>query len=407
MLKKQSIVTTSFLLLLGMNPGQVQGNSFYCDEEYVACEPVNQRDWHVNGIAEYLLWRTNIQNVYAADIYTADEIPHFSVDKNDTYHETINHQAFNNDFESGFRLGLGLDLPCNRWSVVAAWTYYQSTAHYKGYGEGTIVDSSSVYINNVSMPVLPYSNTLFGDFAVIANSGILESKWKFNYNQVDLTFYKRFDLGCYATFTPYLGIRGLFVKNRVCSLGTYDNITPPGSGSVELGGPTLSASLAEDVRSNFNSVGLTGGLASTWEIKGGFGLYGNFGLSLLYSRYSNCNNLKNVLTYIPGAEEVGETKILTNFASSPNHIDALKLMTDLAFGISWEKSVNCDRNRFFVRAGWEHHLILQGNEFQYLNGIFAGLGNESGGIASITNQSRSIAGDIALYGLTVSVGFSY
>ncbi len=337
------------------------------------------------GEIEYLYWKPHVENAHAAEVITADYID-FSPSVNTRTISKSEMKDFNYEWDSGFRVGLGIGLPCDKWGISLKWSHYNTDSTFSSKGFST--SQQQDILVDVKMPFPSFINSQA--FVILGSAlqmGSVDSHWDFQFNQVDLDLFRNYYVGCSLSIKPYVGLRALFLKNTVDSFALYEGLT-----NTQDPDQFTKISADQHLRSDFKSVGLRAGAESFYELMCGLGVYGNIGASILYSCYELEH--KALVTFV---EDGGST--LTNNHESPYCFETLRLMTDLSLGIEWRETINCNQSMVFVKAGWEHHLIVEGSQFQTLNSALS---------TSLFPPTSSINdGDISLYGFVFSVGISF
>ena len=392
---KKSLVISGLTALLGM-PAVQAADCGDCNE-WNPCSfdyglnppPVRPQCWGCTwyGDIEYIYWKPYVDNAQAADLLTADSVPTHGFQHNTTNY-TSTPQDFRFDWDSGFRVGLGYGFPEDKWGLSLTWTHYRTDACFDASGFGTYSSGSSLQ-TNVKVPLPGFLDSGFVSFLVGAQDANVVSKWNFQFNQVDLDFFRDFYVGCSLSIKPYVGLRALFLKQTVNALSQYTIVDE--DYIEDLGNVTY----AQYLRSDFKSFGLKAGLESYWEVVCGLGIYGNLGTSLLYAHYKTDHQLQYRDEYSTGNRINAEL---------PFQFNTLKLTSDLAIGIEWRKPVNCNQNLIVVKGGWEHHQILNGSQFRNVGRL--NYTDEDDSFFTFP-KSAPTNGNISLYGFVFSVALSF
>lgn len=334
---------------------------------------------------DYLYWRPFVENNVAAQLIITDR---FSLFLNlDARTHIMNQQKdLKYDWDSGFRVGLGYALPCDRWVFNVAWTHYRTDANLTetGYNEREDLVPGTPLITG-KMPLI--SGLIQGSsllpFLSFQN-GLLEAAWKFQFDQVDFDISREFYVGCSMSIKPYLGLRTLFLKNREITEAVYDK---PLVNNFHL----AQYSIDRELTSNFKAVGLKAGVDSFYAFLCGLGIYGNFSTALLFAEHQINSRYDSVQKGFRFSFKVDN--------ETPYDYHGTRFMTDLALGIEWRELINCNRALLVFKAGWEHHLLVGASRFQETDidsNITYGTGY----------KIADNAGDISLYGFVFSIGIS-
>ena len=238
-----------------------------------------------------------------------------------TSHFDTEHKDYNFNWDSGFRIGLGYGFPCDTWGLALVWTHYRTDAFFSDSGFSSVGElGSAEIIDGIQMPVPNFISGLLTAGLISFQNGFLETKWDFQFNQVDLDFFRNFYVGRALSLKPYVGLRALYLKNRINSHADYEGKYPA---VATVFFPATSIVIDQCLVSDFKSFGLKGGLETYWEVMCGLGIYGNVGLSLLYAHYET--NQK--LDYIPNdTTNPTSGKQIIN-ARTPYNYNCLKLVT--------------------------------------------------------------------------------
>lgn len=349
------------------------------------------------GQLEYLYWKPFVEHAHPCTLITSDRINvGIPISQASSSHTTSRNKDFRFDWDSGFRVGLGYGFPCDKWGLALTWTHYRTDAFFSESGFGSF-DTDEGFVKDVKMPIPGFISSDQTGLLIGFQTGSLAAKWNFQFNQVDLDFFRDFYVGCSLSLKPYVGLRALILKNTIDSYAQYQVADQDIS---NFGFPFNQSTFSQRLRSDLKSFGLKGGLESFWEVTCGLGVYGNVGASLIYANYETENK-----TQISGTTiDNGGLKV-TGDVETPYWFQTLKMMSDLSIGIQWRQAINCNQNLVVIKAGWEHHMLLQGSQFQTITADrFTAVGG-----ANAFSVQRAVAnsGDISLYGFVFSVGFSF
>ncbi len=353
------------------------------------CPSCSDCNWY--GEISYLYWKPYIENAHAAEVVSTDRIVASSDQPNATLGGATRteNKDFKFDWDSGFRVGLGIGFPCDKWGIAVNWTHYRTDASYSDRGNSTITsDGNNTLITNAKIP-LPgfYNDQSIRVGAITQQSSELDSDWDFQFNVVDLDLFRNYYVGCSLAIKPYVGLRALFLKSQIDSFAQYEG----SSDEAFLG----NLKIAQHLRSDFKGVGLKGGVDSFYELMCGLGIYGDIGAAVIYGNY----DLKHRALTIAGpiSDQDNQTYVAEN--ELPFCYDTLRLMTDLKIGLEWRETFNCNQNMVIIKAGWEHHLLVNGSQFQTLE--------SSGGTPGVPPPAKQTGGDLSLYGFVFSIGVSF
>jgi hypothetical protein len=268
----------SFLIPLFFASSYLQANVEQC-----CCETFN-----FFAIGEYLYWNTNISGLEAnfgksslaqtttdnatlAETTTFDRDPHF-------------------DWNSGYRIGIGMQLPNENITVEAIWTQFSNCIHRKSSGNNRIVNHAHAKVSLEQIDTLLAYNCAYSTLNV----------------------------------KPFIGIRAAKVNHRVKSTLTTDvNIIPNAFaiGIDEFNG-----------HQHFKGIGPMLGLYGDWTIGYGFGLYGEAAFSILYGDYR---------IHSDNSEVFSSPISLGSTAHLHKHLHRFNNTLDLGLGLFWRTSIKC------------------------------------------------------------------
>ncbi len=200
----------------------------------------------------------------------------------------------------GFRLGTGYQFASD-WIVGAFWTHFHS--HSSRHGEHNL-------------------------------------HWNLDLDVIDLVFGYEYDLGSCFTLTPFAGLRGARIDQKLHNDDTFSS-----SSSVfnEL------FSIHEN-KEKFSGIGPLLGVEGDWGLGCGFSLYASASLSWLYGHF----NIKQCT--------FDESTIFINSSRINKHLDANLAATDATVGIRWETCF-CLNTQLILQVGLEHHRYFDYNRF--------------------------------------------
>ncbi len=194
--------------------------------------------------ADWLYWKTTADCLpYASSFTTTPSNPGFLA-------EMRRHLHF--QYDNGYRVVLGYELPGNKWELDAIYNYIPSSAHVK-------LETPDVF-HYVSSSISP------------SHASKLKAKWDNNLSYFDLDLSRTLTCGECFQLRPHIGFRAAWqdYKYRVESLlltSTED------SENVSYGRESQ----------NFQGYGIEGGLWADWLIGCGLSIVGHVGGSAMYS----------------------------------------------------------------------------------------------------------------------------
>lgn len=367
-----------------------------------------QCDWGVFLDAEFLYWYARETALpYAMDVQ--------GVAVNSTDVQISPYQVRNLDakWDPGFRIGLGWNSSCDGWDLYLNWTWYRNKKKHSTSVDPTY-HSGTGATGNVDIPgagqfalLDPWINTAFIQESSIAypatstsfSEGMLsfdaiKTKWRLQFNSIDLELGRKYWLSRCFTMRPYVGLRGAWTKTRFSVRGSRDFTTTS----------AVAATIHRSYRDRFLDrqwgVGLMAGFQPTFVLGCNFSIYGNLDAALIWGRSKDRKKMRY-------SETSTSSTIGANFNFGPtDHNSQFATMVpivDLALGIRWEDTWCQDRYRSTLDLGWEHHVWFDFNHRYITNGsnttLLSGtaLGTAPYSIAS-TFQSFDVVNTNLYYG---------
>lgn len=276
------------------------------------------------------------------------------------------------DLKSGFRVGIGFDVPRTSWGLNVDWTHFHTSA--KGRTE-VVGDTTPAGTIAAGFPFLAGFTTgviADGDVATIAAAN------KFKYDTVDIEFGKWLCCGDSALmFRPHAGFRVADIQERFRAFAS-------GTGAVQFNEDLYSAG-AWQHNNHFKGFGVRVGLDTDFHLCDGWSLVGRGAASALWGT----TKLRNDLVLSTTVAEFGVDQIRENYHN-------VRFITDLSLGIRY-KTMACDCYPVVIELAWEHHYLFGQHRYWV---------DDAYGTPDATSSWRS-TGDVALQGLTLSAGFDF
>src|SRR5579872_3611586 len=213
--------------------------------------------------AEFLYWQgteTDLWIAFQDTLFTS------------TANRAGRYQRFGFDWEPGFRVGLGWNVPYDGWDLCAKYTWYLN-------------NSSSTFTSPISLPV--GINTVFGfTNSVITGTGpVLYSRvkgnWRMNYDIFDLELGRAFFVSRGLSLRPYAGARGGWI-NRQTDVNYSDGLVVLSGGGFTPNTPAIGTTYSGKV--NFWGIGPRIGFEGDWGFFSHFFLFNDISASILYAR---------------------------------------------------------------------------------------------------------------------------
>lgn len=309
--------------------------------------------------ADYLYLRPRVENLEFASTVIGP-----GTTTAPTFTATRKQHDFHFHWDSGSRINLGYNLPCDAWAVNLLWTEFYSKTHGSTFVP-LIQKSLGTVFFNILLPDSSIADVL-GSLSARAN-------WHLNFNQVDLLLSRRCWLGPKVQISPYFGGTFLSIHQK---MNTFANFVST-DGTINL----LSKS---HLKNNFSAGGIRGGLQTVWNLIDCLSLFGDVGASLVYGRF--CTDASGLLSML--GQQVN--------TSLPNNFNSLRSTFDCIAGLEWRFPCPCFGNEIYLRGAGELHLYFDQNQFPIYESSAA-----TGEV--ITRKG----GDLALYGFSIAAGIVF
>lgn len=257
-------------------------------------------------------------------------------------------------WDGGFRLGIGYDLPCDGWDVVANWTWFRTTAKSH--------TSSDFAAGEFLLPVWGDGDEFIADD--------IHAKWTLNLNILDVELGREFCVSPCLSLRPFMGIRAAWVDQKY-------NVFNDGHIDFEFDDVSVAIGSTEDIRmkSKFSGVGVRGGLDSEWKVGCGFSLYGQVAASILWGHLDRHTSEEHFfdldVSLGEGVEERSfdlDALVCADQNDKKSH-GGCRAITDAALGVRWKQFFDCDRIALTLSVGWEHHCFFDQNRFENIASI--------------------------------------
>lgn len=322
-MKKQSIIFNLIAVILcGLT---TPATADFCGQSYDDCCEWSVLDGKMTLGADWLYWKVQQDGI----------LPGAIVETNVTTSPlTTISRKIRPDFkyESGFRVNLGYELPCDCWDVNLAYTYLPSHAKTKRFASNSDIESFSPSFNDGSAAT-------YNTFA---------SKWDFSANNIDLDIGRTVCFGECLKVRPHIGFRTTWFDQKLRILASA--VTPIlDSTSLET------TANATALKEKFDGYGVEGGLWTDWKIGYGVSVVGHVGGSILYSKF------KVHATSITGVLDADLSIIPTAQAFAKDTFHSATPTVDYFIGLQY---ADCMFD-MFVKAhiGWEQHVFFDTNRF--------------------------------------------
>ena len=274
------------------------------------------------------------------------------------YNSSVKNLHF--DWDMGFRVGLGYNLPHDGWDLVAGWTWFQNKAHgSSAEGDGTLYSAN------------PYTPAESSALSYDSSRAHLNLKL----NMIDLDLGREFFVSKWMTLRPFMGLRTGWINQSFHA--SYVGPSPA----------TDISSIFARATNKYWGLGLHTGMNTQWGLGSGFSLFGNGAFSIL-------NGFFKVTDY----EKTNYTSGVSNDnISNQDGFRVGRVIAELAMGLRWDTMCANDHCHFGIQGGWEQLMFFGQNQFKHFTGS-----NTSNAGAYFANQ-----GDLTFQGWTISARLDF
>lgn len=247
-------------------------------------------------------------------------------------------------WDSGFRVGLGYNLPCLGIDVKATWTDFHSSATKKAsFVQPNVTNTTDEYVwplsqDNVSLT--DSTETLTGDPVDL----FARQKISFAFDPVNVEFGKWLTFDCVnLQFRPHVGVQYLqYHDNRRFS--RYSNV-------FEVDGL---ATGEYQSKQKFQGFGVRAGFDVLMPLFCNISLIGNVAASIDWGRNKFFYSVDTI-------DFDGEGDSRENSLQLKKNSKASQALIDLGVGIRWDTCL-CDCYDFSLEALWEQHQLINGSK---------------------------------------------
>lgn len=274
------------------------------------------------------------------------------------------------DFNSGFRVGLGYEVPCSNWDMDLSWTRFHKR-------QNSCVTDATFGVIPLEMPI----TSIFG-FINLPSGGTFgfanraTSSWKFEYDVVDFEVGKRMRLMDCSTVRPFVGVKLASIKQHqsIGYFGFVDNFINKVPTALTVGNLK---------KNSFRGVGPSFGVDAAWEIIPDLNLTSGISGALLYGKFS--------VSQEPRLAEGLDSLTVTLRNNKKNRVVPT---VNGNIGVDWDATF-CDSFELQVGIGYE--IQYWWNQWH--------IGSSS--VGSIFTGGATAHGDLMIQGLTVQLGVGF
>lgn len=275
--------------------------------------PMTKDGYDIWIMGDVLLWQAVEENL--TYVYTGNDINGTNGNRN------LHTVDF--DWDWGFRLGAGYNLPRDGWDLDLYWTHIRNTAD--GHQHSSPPEK-------LLFQVWGTSDTLLGGTPTESRA-----RWRVHLDQVDLDLGRQFWVGKDLSIRPYVGARSAWIFQR------YD---------VEFASATVEQEAK--LTNRYWGFGFAVGFDTEWKLGWDISLYGEADWSILLGFHDI--DQKGV----QGGEDLeNDVKIW----SQDKSFRCGRAIMDLGMGLKWARTFSRDRFGLTLKAGYEYHLYFNQNQF--------------------------------------------
>lgn len=283
-------------------------------------------DGHIYLTTEYLLWRTRQEGMEFATV-----------------------KKINFEFNSGFRVGLGVHMPHDGWDIYVNYTRFVPEHSNSAHG--------SFY------PLFLFQGT--GPQGTSVTEA--HAHWEIEFQNVDVEIGRVYYIAKTLTFRPFVGMKGAWI-NQHAHIHYQGGYIPAGQ--------TYRTHFMND----FKGAGPLIGIESNWQLGDGFSLFGDLAAALVVGHFHN----KQEQHQLGGAEVV----------DLDSRFNLVSPFLQMVAGVAWDRNFNRDRCHFGISAGFETQNWWNQNQTEQFTDV------------SFPIYVRE-KGDLAFYGLTLRGRFDF
>jgi len=234
------------------------------------------------------------------------------------------------DWNVGFRLGLGYNMPYDQWDLELVWTNYRNNSH-----------------SSTDAPPKGYLLSALSPIGVGGGSGLwnAEATLKLRYDTLDLELGRAFYTSKALSFRPFVGARLARINERFNAKST---------GIIN---PIFGRNLFTKFQNLFHAWGARAGLDMNWRFGSHWGIIGRAAGSIVYGRY-HVSSIQTASSSISGFEY-----------DVSNGFHRVRFNAEGMAGIEWDAYVNRNRAHLFFSLGYE---ITEWFDYNHTRNFFNG-----------------------------------
>jgi len=313
--------------------------------------------------ADWLYWKLDVDNEKFATkttaifpVIAAINVPRAIAQPTTSYNKTID-PSFN--WDNGVRAYLSYELPGNQWEVGAIFTLINSTANTK------LVTAALATPPVTEFTPTEFITTIFPTTSTTGQASSYEATNHYKFAFFDLDLARTICCGNSFRLRPHIGFRAAWFEQHYKSTFVLDTSTAL---TTNVGFGRLPV--------KFRGYGLEGGLGAEWLLGCNISLIGQFGGSLLYSKFEAHKTSYEIDTPTGGSP----TTVYTQ--TDHHHYNTGIPSFDYFVGLQYAYDM-CDWT-IRTQIGWEQHVFF-----------------------NLKNQDALIMGNLAAQGLTLGLDIGF
>lgn len=243
-------------------------------------------------------------------------------------------------YNSGFKLGLGLNCGADDWVFRADYTWLRSNTNTSNIAPASNLGTGVLYFTDWY-----YQVNATGDQGIAATQ--FSSQWQLGIDWLDLTASRSFYQGHKWVMAPYAGVRVSWIRQTIeIAASGLANATPP-----------ITPLLSHNNSSSW-ALGPRAGADLRLLLGSGVRLQGNFGASLLFTQFTRVSHLEGTIT-------TGGTPVSYAFYNN----NCLRPMLESNLGLGWG-TYSAERGYHFdVSVTYDFNYLWGQNMIRVLNDL--------------------------------------
>jgi len=243
-------------------------------------------------------------------------------------------------FKPGLKFGIGTHFNHDGWDLLADWTYL-----YGNYRQNTTKVTAGSGRGMTSVQSIVRTN---GTTSTLDLSSAI-SRWKQEFNVIDLELGRDFFLSRYLTMRPHMGFKTAWIHE------TSQNTLTPVPGTEDVAPNLLNVATLSNSEHMWG-IGIRTGFDTGWHITKNWMFYGDLAFTNLWGKFTNTT------------KEVNSDSILGQVTTQnyTEHLSTVIPVIEAGLGISYINWFAKNNYRFELRLGWEEQIWLNYNRSQDL-----------------------------------------